>query len=165
MSISKLWLLYELLVSPSLSFTNLSIYDSWVQVEVLNEKCDVVRSKIINNFKVTISSEFQSGFEQFQLSIRQAQYESPLRNFSSRLQVSEPTSYGTFVIETNGHSLQEFTAHLEKVSIINSQPVSSEAVGTWKANLNSPIIVKDAASLANFSAVTVYKIVTVLVRS
>lgn len=77
--------------------------------------------------------------------------------------MSEPTSYGTFVIETNGHSFEEFTAHLEKVSIINSQPVSSEAVGTWKANLNSPIMVKDAASLANFSAVTVYKIVTVLV--
>ncbi|KAI5740635.1 hypothetical protein M8J76_005732 [Diaphorina citri] len=87
------------------------------------------------------------------------------KNFDLRRylkQVSEPTSYGTFVIETNGHSFEEFTAHLEKVSIINSQPVSSEAVGTWKANLNSPIMVKDAASLANFSAVTVYKIVTVL---
>lgn len=52
---------------------------------------------------------------------------------------------------------------LEKVSILNSQSVSSESIGSWKASLNSPILVKDVSSLANLSAVTIYRVVTVLV--
>lgn len=78
-------------------------------------------------------------------------------------QVQELPSYGNFLIETNGHSYVEFTMKLEKVSILNSQSVSSESIGSWKANLNSPILVKDVASLANLSAVTIYRVVTVLV--
>lgn len=77
--------------------------------------------------------------------------------------MTEPPSYGNFLIETNGHSYEEFTMKLEKVSILNSQSVSSESIGSWKASLNSPILVKDVASLANLSAVTIYRVVTVLV--
>lgn len=52
---------------------------------------------------------------------------------------------------------------LEKVNVINSQSVSAETMGSWKASLNAPIFVKDAVGMANFSAITVYRIVTVLV--
>ncbi|XKL64087.1 hypothetical protein PGB90_004173 [Kerria lacca] len=90
----------------------------------------------------------------------------PIRkNFDLRKhlkQIQELPSYGNFLIETNGHSFVEFTMKLEKVSILNSQSVSSESIGSWKANLNSPILIKDVASLANLSAVTIYRVVTVL---
>nr|AXY87920.1 ionotropic receptor 25a.3 [Subpsaltria yangi] len=77
-------------------------------------------------------------------------------------QVAEPVSYAPFLIESNGHSFIEFSMRLEKVNIINSQSVSAETVGSWKASLNAPIFIKDDKSLANFSAITVYRIVTVL---
>lgn len=79
--------------------------------------------------------------------------------------MTEPPSYAPFSIDTNnGHSYEEFTMRLEKVTVINSQSVSAENVGSWKASLNSPIVVKDAANMSHFSAVTVYRVVTVLVN-
>lgn len=80
------------------------------------------------------------------------------------IKMTEPPSYAPFVIDSNGHSYQEFTMRLEKVTVLNSQSVSAENVGSWKASLNSPIVVKDAANMTHFSAVTVYRVVTVLVR-
>lgn len=77
--------------------------------------------------------------------------------------MTEPPSYAPFLIDSNGHSYEEFTMRLEKVTILNSQSVSAENVGSWKASLNSPIVVKDAANMTHFSAVTVYRVVTVLV--
>lgn len=79
--------------------------------------------------------------------------------------MTEPPSYAPFSIDANnGHSYEEFTMRLEKVTVINSQSVSAENVGSWKASLNSPIVVKDAANMSHFSAVTVYRVVTVLVN-
>lgn len=57
----------------------------------------------------------------------------------------------------------EFNTRIEKVTIINSQSVSAETIGSWRAGLNSPLQIKDSSSMKNFSAVTVYRIVTVLV--
>jgi len=79
--------------------------------------------------------------------------------------MTEPPSYAPFLIDTNGHSYEEFTMRLEKVTVLNSQSVSAENVGSWKASLNSPIVVKDAANMTHFSAVTVYRVVTVLVNN
>lgn len=78
--------------------------------------------------------------------------------------MTEPPSYAPFLIDANGRSHEEFTMRLEKVTVLNSQSVSAENVGSWKASLNSPIIVKDAANMSHFSAVTVYRVVTVLVN-
>lgn len=78
--------------------------------------------------------------------------------------MTEPPSYAPFVIDANGHSYEEFTMRLEKVVVLNSQSVSAENIGSWKASLNSPIVVKDAANMTHFSAVTVYRVVTVLVN-
>ncbi|XP_008183092.2 ionotropic receptor 25a [Acyrthosiphon pisum] len=89
----------------------------------------------------------------------------PRRNVDLRRylkDMTEPPSYAPFLIDTNGHSYEEFTMRLEKVTVLNSQSVSAENVGSWKASLNSPIIVKDAANMTHFSAVTVYRVVTVL---
>ncbi|KAG8282323.1 Ionotropic receptor 25a [Homalodisca vitripennis] len=78
-------------------------------------------------------------------------------------QVSEPPSYANLVVESNGHSFMEFSLHLERVTIVNSQSVSAEPLSTWKASLNAPpILLKDSASINNFSAITVYRVVTVL---
>lgn len=59
----------------------------------------------------------------------------------------------------------EFNMKIEKATIINSQTVSAEDMGDWKASLNGPINVKDPRSMSNFTAVTVYRIVTVIVRT
>ncbi|KAE8573967.1 ionotropic receptor 25a [Halyomorpha halys] len=75
--------------------------------------------------------------------------------------VSEPYSYAPFLLERNGNSFPEFVMKLEKVTIVNSQSESAESMGTWKAGLISPIILKDATAMNNFSAVTVYRVVTV----
>ncbi|XP_054262765.1 ionotropic receptor 25a [Macrosteles quadrilineatus] len=79
-------------------------------------------------------------------------------------QVSEPSSYANLVVESNGHSYMEFSLHLERVSIVNSQSVSAEPISTWKASLNAPpIFLKDSNSINNLSsAVTIYRVVTVL---
>ncbi|XP_071447959.1 ionotropic receptor 25a [Hetaerina americana] len=71
-------------------------------------------------------------------------------------------SYAPMSIEGNGQSLMEFSMKLEKVSIINSMAVSAESVGSWKAGLNSPVNIKNAKSLTNFSSVKVYRVVTVV---
>lgn len=59
----------------------------------------------------------------------------------------------------------KFNLKIEKASIINSQTVSAEDMGDWKASLNGTINIKDPQSMANFTSVTVYKVVTVLVRA
>jgi len=57
----------------------------------------------------------------------------------------------------------EFNMKIEKVSIVNSQNVKAEDVGIWKASLNGDISVKSPDSMKNFTATTVYRVVTVLV--
>lgn len=59
----------------------------------------------------------------------------------------------------------EFNVKIEKATIINSQTVSAEDMGEWKASLNGQIKIKDPTSLSNFSSVTVYKVVTVIVSN
>lgn len=80
------------------------------------------------------------------------------------MQDDEPPFYAPITIDTNGHSFMEFNMKIEKATIINSQSVSSEDMGDWKAGLNNPIHIKDPMSMANFTSVTVYRIVTVIVR-
>lgn len=58
-----------------------------------------------------------------------------------------------------------FNMKIEKATIINSQTVSAEDMGDWKASLNGPIKIKDPQSMANFTSVTVYKVVTVEVSN
>ncbi|KAL1116158.1 hypothetical protein AAG570_005653 [Ranatra chinensis] len=74
--------------------------------------------------------------------------------------VTEPYAYAPFIIGMNGESFSEFSMRLEKVSVINSQTVSAETIGSWKAGLDTKIVVKDAKGMANMSAVTIYKVVT-----
>ncbi|BES98926.1 glutamate receptor [Nesidiocoris tenuis] len=76
-------------------------------------------------------------------------------------EVREPYSYAPFVIDSNGKSFMEFNMKIEKVKIVNSLPESAEAIGSWKAGLNNAIQSKDQTSMKNFSAVTVYRVVTV----
>jgi len=63
--------------------------------------------------------------------------------------------------KTNGHSFMEASMRLEKVTVIGGQSVSSEVEGTWKLGLDSRLSVKDRSSIANLTAVSVYRIVTV----
>nr|APZ81419.1 ionotropic receptor 25a [Adelphocoris lineolatus] len=80
---------------------------------------------------------------------------------SSLRDVKEAYSYAPFLISTNGKSFMEFNMKIEKVVIVNSIAESAEAIGTWKAGLSNQIQTKDIASMRNFSAVTVYRVVTV----
>lgn len=58
-----------------------------------------------------------------------------------------------------------FQMRMEKVTVHNGQSISAETIGTWKAGLESNLNVKDTASLANLSAVTIYRVVTVPVSN
>ncbi|EEB10703.1 glutamate receptor, putative [Pediculus humanus corporis] len=75
---------------------------------------------------------------------------------------NDPPFYAPLIIDKNGYSFMEFNVKIEKATIINSQTVSAEDMGEWKASLNGQIKIKDPTSLSNFSSVTVYKVVTVI---
>ncbi|XP_034234147.1 ionotropic receptor 25a isoform X1 [Thrips palmi] len=78
-------------------------------------------------------------------------------------EVQEPPSYAPMMLEEhNGHSYMEASMRLEKVTVVNGQSVSAEVEGSWKLGLDSPLSVKDASSIANLTAASVYRIVTVL---
>ena len=78
-------------------------------------------------------------------------------------QVSHPEAYGQFSITSNGQSLMNFQMELLAVTIMGSVPVKKVDVASWDASLNKALDVKDAPKMAKHSAVTVYRIVTVVV--
>ena len=56
-----------------------------------------------------------------------------------------------------------FQMELSAVTIMNSIPVKRVDVASWDASLNKALVVKDAPKMVKHSAVTVYRIVTVVV--
>ena len=56
-----------------------------------------------------------------------------------------------------------FEMELTAVTIMSSVPVKKVDVAGWQAGLNSNLEVKDAEKMVNHSAVTLYRIVTVVV--
>lgn len=80
-----------------------------------------------------------------------------------RLQVSHPEAYGQFSITSNGQSLMNFQMDLSAVTIMNSIPVKKVEVASWDAIRDKSLDVKDAPKMVKHSAVTVYRIVTVVV--
>ncbi|KAJ1526273.1 hypothetical protein ONE63_009427 [Megalurothrips usitatus] len=78
-------------------------------------------------------------------------------------EVAEPASYAPMSLaDHNGHSYMEASMRLEKVTVMNGQSVSAEVEGSWKLGLESQLSVKDASSIANLTAASVYRIVTVV---
>jgi hypothetical protein len=56
-----------------------------------------------------------------------------------------------------------FQMEVKTVTILNSIPTKFIDVATWDASLMNPLDVKDARNMVKHSAVTVYRIVTVVV--
>jgi hypothetical protein len=59
--------------------------------------------------------------------------------------------------------MMKFQMELKSVTILNSVPVKSFVVASWDAGILSSLDVKDAPQMVKHSAVTVYRIVTVVV--
>ncbi|XP_069687672.1 ionotropic receptor 25a isoform X2 [Periplaneta americana] len=76
--------------------------------------------------------------------------------------VSEPYSYGPINIESNGKSMMEFEMEMETVTILENTALKKEHVANWKAGLMNALDVKDGKTMNQHSAVTVYRIVTVV---
>ena len=78
-------------------------------------------------------------------------------------QVSHPEAYGQFSITSNGQSLMTFQMELKAVTIKGSVPVKEVEVASWEAGPNNPLEVNDAQKMVQHAAVTVYRIVTLVV--
>jgi hypothetical protein len=59
--------------------------------------------------------------------------------------------------------MMNFQMEVKTVTILNSIPTKSVDVASWDASLMKPLDVKDARNMVKHSAVTVYRIVTVVV--
>ncbi|XP_021939210.1 ionotropic receptor 25a isoform X4 [Zootermopsis nevadensis] len=77
-------------------------------------------------------------------------------------QVSQPESYGKLSITSNGESMMEFQMEMTAVKIRSSVPQTAIDMATWNASLTLPLDVKDSTTMVKHSAVTVYRIVTVV---
>nr|CAD7262763.1 unnamed protein product [Timema shepardi] len=78
--------------------------------------------------------------------------------------VEEAPSYApwTGLEEGNGHAFMQFRLQVDRVFISNSQGTGADDVGFWQSGLEEPIQVKDVGPLLNHSAITFYRIVTVV---
>lgn len=167
--LGKLQSMYSLTAEPEImaAFYFDIILRAFTALKVMNEKGNWPR-----NMEYVTCEEFQeemrprrqgldlrSAFKQVKLELKSIQI-----SFTLLFQEEDAPFYAPFVITTNGHSYMEFNMKIEKVTIINSQSVSAEDVGSWKASLDGPINVKNSASMQNFTATTVYRIVTVMVK-
>lgn len=81
---------------------------------------------------------------------------------------NEPASYGNFSFPTgnvafNGHSYMKFDMDISVVSVQGGASVSTKVLGNWTAGLSSPITVKSADDMKNFTAAVVYRVYTVVV--
>lgn len=56
-----------------------------------------------------------------------------------------------------------FQMEVKLVTILNSIPTKSVDVASWNASLMKPLDVNNAGNMVKYSAVTVYRIVTVVV--
>uniref|UniRef100_A0A1I8NTP0 Ionotropic glutamate receptor C-terminal domain-containing protein n=2 Tax=Stomoxys calcitrans TaxID=35570 RepID=A0A1I8NTP0_STOCA len=95
----------------------------------------------------------------------------PERNINLKqafLQVSEPTSYGDFELAShqgkpfNGYSFMNFEMDIRVVQIRSGNSDNSKPIGTWKASLNSPLVISDKKSMENVTAAIVYRISTIV---
>jgi hypothetical protein len=59
--------------------------------------------------------------------------------------------------------MMNFQMEVKTVTILNSIPTKFVDVASWNANLMNPLNVNDAGNMVKHSAVTVYRIVTVVV--
>lgn len=80
----------------------------------------------------------------------------------------EPATYGNFTfpsgnIPFNGHAMMKFDMDMSVVSVQGGASVSTKNLGNWTASLNSPIMVKSADDMKNFTAAVVYRVYTVVV--
>ena len=78
-------------------------------------------------------------------------------------QISHPEAYGQLSITSNGQSLMNFQMDLKAVTIMNNVPVKWVDVASWEGGLNKPLDVVNGPKMVQHSAVTVYRIVTVVV--
>ncbi|PSN38557.1 Ionotropic receptor 25a [Blattella germanica] len=77
-------------------------------------------------------------------------------------EVTEKPSYGPFVLKSNGQSMMKFNMDMTLVTINNKIPVKSVEVATWEADLVKGLDIKNGDKMVENSAVTVYRIVTVV---
>ena len=56
-----------------------------------------------------------------------------------------------------------FQMELKAFTIMSSVPVKQVDVASWEAGIDNPLDVKDSEKMINHSAVTLYRIVTVVV--
>jgi hypothetical protein len=61
--------------------------------------------------------------------------------------------------------MMDFQMEMTTVKIQDNNPGSAQRIATWNASLMLPLDVIDAPTLVKHSAVTVYRIVTVVVSS
>jgi hypothetical protein len=59
----------------------------------------------------------------------------------------------------------EFQMEMTAVKIQNSVPQKAIPMATWNASLTENLVVKDEETMAKHSAVTVYRIVTLVVSN
>jgi hypothetical protein len=78
-------------------------------------------------------------------------------------QVDYPEAYGNFSITSNGQSMMNFQMEVQTVTILNSIPTKAVDVASWNAGLVQSLDVKDARDMVKNSAITVYRIVTLVV--
>lgn len=84
------------------------------------------------------------------------------------MSVNEPATYGNFSFPSgnvpfNGHSFMKFDMDMSVVSVQGGASVSTKVLGNWTAGLSSPIVVKSAEDMKNFTAAVVYRVYTVVV--
>lgn len=84
--------------------------------------------------------------------------------------VKEPATYGNFTFPSgntpfNGHSMMKFDMDISVVSVQGGSSVSTKNLGNWTAGLSSPILVKSADDMKNFTAAIVYRVYTVVVST
>lgn len=84
------------------------------------------------------------------------------------INANEPATYGNFSFPTgnvafNGHSYMKFDMDISVVSVQGGASVSTRVLGNWTAGLSSPITVKSADDMKNFTAAVVYRVYTVVV--
>nr|CAD7433710.1 unnamed protein product [Timema monikensis] len=82
----------------------------------------------------------------------------------SLVRVEEAPSYAPWIglEDGNGHAFMQFRLQVDRVFISNSQGTGADDVGFWRSGLEEQIIVKDVGPLLNHSAITFYRIVTVV---
>ncbi|XP_018327272.1 ionotropic receptor 25a [Agrilus planipennis] len=75
---------------------------------------------------------------------------------------SESPTYGPLTVTRNGESYMEFQMMLSAVGVRDGSSDKSAYLGTWKAGFGNSLQLKEPEIMKNYSADTVYRIVTVV---